>query len=166
MDVYTRIEPFLLWLEETRIAAAVRESPLLFPWVESLHVLAIALLVGTIAVVDLRLLGVASRERPVTRLLAEILPFTWVAFIGAAITGALMFVSQALHYATNVPFLWKSALLGLALINLLVFHRVTARTIERWDTGPALPVAARLAGGASLAIWIGVVAFGRWIGFT
>src|SRR5690606_4305501 len=108
----------------------------------------------------------ASRERPVTRLLAEILPFTWVAFIGAAITGALMFVSQALHYATNVPFLWKSALLGLALINLLVFHRVTARTIERWDTGPALPVAARLAGGASLAIWIGVVAFGRWIGFT
>jgi hypothetical protein len=82
-------DQFLNWLEATPIAVAIREHEVLFPWIESLHVLAIALVVGTISIVDLRLIGLASRNRAVTILMREVLPYTWIAFGVAIITGLL-----------------------------------------------------------------------------
>ena len=72
------LQSLLTWLEQTSLATAIRESTSLFPWLESIHVLAIATVVGTIAMVDLRLLGLASRERPVSELMAQVLPFRFV----------------------------------------------------------------------------------------
>lgn len=156
---------FLLFLDQSYIATAVRESSLLFPVLESLHVLAITAMLGTIAVVDLRLMGWASRERPVDALMDEVLPFTRWAFAAAVVTGGLMFASHATEYAHKWPFLAKMVLLLLALINILVFHRLTMRNIHTWDR-TRLPFTARAGGATSLFVWIGVVATGRWIGFV
>lgn len=156
---------FLNWLYDTPIAFAIREHETLFPWIESLHVLAIVLVVGTISIVDLRLLGLASRNRPATMLMREILPYTWIAFVVAVITGSLLFSSNAPKYAHNPYFQAKMALLVLAGCNMAVFHLIGARDIIRWDVA-ATPVAAKAAGGISLLLWIAVVACGRWIGFT
>jgi hypothetical protein len=160
------LEAFFQWLHETSLAAAMRASPLLFPWVESVHVLAITLVVGSIAAVDLRLLGLASQSRPITRLIHEILPLTWVAFAIALLTGTTLFTSNAIEYAHNGPMRLKMLLLVIAGINMLVFHLVTYRSIGAWDEAPRTPLSARLAGGTSLLLWIGIVVFGRWIGFT
>src|SRR5436190_14892136 len=103
----------LQWLQATAVAKAIGENEVLFPWIESVHVLAIVLVVGTISIVDLRLLGVASRDRTVSRLMADVLPFTWGAFVIAAITGSLMFSSDAVHYAHNFFFQGKLVLLAL-----------------------------------------------------
>jgi hypothetical protein len=156
----------LQWLQSTSVATAIRENDLLFPWIESIHVIAIVLVVGSISVVDLRLIGITSRDRPVDQLTHDLLPFTWGAFVVAAIAGALLFSSKAVAYAHNFFFQGKMVLLVLAGINMCVFHFVIGRGSERWRTAAATPVAARIAGTASLAIWITVVAFGRWIGFT
>lgn len=160
------LEAFFHWLYETPLAANVRASSLLFPWVESLHVLAISLVVGSIAAVDLRLLGLASRSRPITRLIPDILPLTWVAFIVAVLTGVTLFISNAPEYAHNGPMRLKMLLLVIAGINMLVFHLVTYRSVGAWDEAPRTPLSVRVAGATSLALWIGVVVFGRWIGFT
>src|SRR5262249_49990520 len=96
------LDQFLNWLEGTLIAVAIREHEVLFPWIESLHVLAIALVVGTISIVDLRLIGLASRNRAVTILMREVLPYTW--FGVAVITGLLLFSSNAPKYAHNFYF--------------------------------------------------------------
>ncbi len=160
------IDPLFLWLQNTSIATAIRQSTLLFPWIESIHVLAITVVVGTIAVVDLRLLGLASREEPVSQLLAQVLPFTQRAFAVATVTGGLLFLSHADEYMHKAPFVAKLVLLVLALINILVFHSVTVRSVDRWNTAVRPPMSARLAGGLSLGIWIGVVACGRWVGFV
>jgi hypothetical protein len=69
----------LFWLQDTGIATAIREGDTLFPWIECVHVLAITFVVGSIAAVDLRLLGLASRDRRFSRLNAEIVPLTWAA---------------------------------------------------------------------------------------
>lgn len=156
---------FLLFLDQSYIGTAVRESTFLFPAIESLHVLAITAMLGTIAVVDLRLMGWASRERPVDALMDEVLPFTRWAFAAAVVTGGLLFTSHATEYAHKLPFLAKMVLLLLALINILVFHRLTARSIHKWDRA-RLPLTARVGGALSLFVWIGVVATGRWIGFV
>ena len=152
------LDPLLRALEATGFATAIRENDVLFPWIESLHVLAITLVVGSIAVVDLRLLGVASRERSLTDITVDVLPFTWAAFAVAAISGALLFSSNAFNYAHNTYFQTKLALLVLAGINMSAFHAfVGLQTERRWT---------RFAGAASLLIWLCVVAFGRWTGFT
>lgn len=162
MDLNSILQP----LYDSPVGTAIRENGTLFPWVESVHVLAITLVVGSISIVDLRLLGVASKGRAVTRLTAEVLPFTWVAFVVAAITGGLLFSSNAVKYAHNTFFLAKMALLVVAFLNMVVFHFLTSRGIEHWDSSPHPPPTAKLAGGLSLALWIAVIVCGRWIGFT
>jgi hypothetical protein len=160
------LDSLLQKLYDTGVATAVRESATLFPTIESIHVLTITLVVGSIAIVDLRLLGLASRRRAVTRLTGEVLPITWLAFIIAVITGALLFSSNAVKYSHNFFFLAKMALLVVAGANMVVFHFITSRDIQRWDESPAVPMGVRLAGGFSLLLWIAVVVCGRWIGFT
>ena len=162
----TLLQPFLVWLEHTEIATAIREGASLFPWFESIHVLAITTVVGTIAIVDLRLLGLSSRDRAVSELMAEVLPFTRGAFIVAALTGGLLFASHASDYLHKSPFMAKLILLGVALVNIVVFHLITARGIQTWNTGPKLPARVKLAGGTSLALWVAIVACGRWTGFV
>lgn len=152
-------------LEASAAGVAVAESPWLFPALESAHVVALALVVGSIGMMDLRLLGLIRRETPVTSAAAEILPWTWSAFAVAATTGAFMFVSRAGDYWDNPFFRAKLALLALAGLNMASFHLLTWRSVARWEVGPP-PAAARLAGGLSLAAWTAVVICGRWVGFV
>jgi hypothetical protein len=153
-------------LESTSVGTAIRESIWLFPTIETVHVLSIVLVVGSIMIVDLRLLNIASRRRGVSELMKEVLPWTWIAFGCAALSGGLLFTSSAVKYAHNGPFRFKMLLLLLAGINMAVFHLGTARKIHLWDRESMIPTGARIAGGVSLAIWITVVTLGRWIGFT
>ncbi|HEV7714957.1 MAG TPA: DUF6644 family protein [Steroidobacteraceae bacterium] len=159
-------ENLFQWLYDTPLGGTIRANELLFPWVESVHVLAITLVLGSIAIVDLRLIGVASRNRPVSKLIREVLPVTWVAFTIAVLTGGTLFISNAVEYAHNFPFRMKMLLMLLAGINMLVFHMVTYRGISQWDEAQRTPRSARFAGGFSIFVWLGIVAFGRWIGFT
>jgi uncharacterized membrane protein len=161
------IEGALAWLQSTWIATAVAENDILFPWIESVHVLAIVIVVGTISIVDLRLLGVASLDISAKRLMRDVIPYTWGAFAVAAITGSLMFSSDATHYAHNRLFQIKLVMLVLAGLNMAVFHLFSERDIERWDvSGGATPVAAKAAAVISLMAWIAVVSLGRGTGFT
>lgn len=154
------------WIEHTAPATAIRESAILFPLIESIHVIALTFVVGSIWIVDLRLLGIASRNRPMTKLTNEILPWTWGSFVLAAVTGLLLFSSIATRYYENIPFRIKLVLLALAGLNMLLFHSTTYRSVANWDTDAKPPTAARVAGGASIAFWVAIVAVGRWIGFT
>ena len=157
---------FFVWLQETAIGTEVRENETLFPWIESVHVLAIAVVVGTIAMVDLRLLGFANMDRPVGRLTHSVLVCTWIAFALAAVTGGLLFAANATTYAGNFFFRGKMILLALAGLNMLLFHAWSNREIESWGADVTPPTRARIAGGISLVLWISVIGFGRWIGFT
>lgn len=152
-------------LYDSSLATAIREVSILFPALESLHVIAVTLVVGTIAVVDLRLLGLASHRRSANRLINELLPFTWGAFALAVITGSLLFTSKSVDYAANVAFLAKLVVLFLAGLNMVVFHLGVHRRIASWDLAPTPPLAARAAGLFSLMLWATVIVLGRWIGF-
>jgi hypothetical protein len=161
------IKQLLANLEATSWATAVRESTWLFPTIESIHVLMLVLVVGSIMVVDLRLLNLSSRDRSVKELTDDVLPWTWTAFAGAAITGTLLFSSSAVKYWGIWQFEAKMAMLALAALNMGLFHVGAFRSVARWDRAPAHPpLPAKLAGGISLGIWVTVIALGRWIGFV
>ena len=162
----TDLSSLLGWLEATRLAEFMRVSAWAFPTVESIHVIALALVVGTIAIVDLRLLGLASAHRPYAEVAREVLPLTWSAFAVAVVAGTLMFVSQPTGYFANFAFRMKILLLLLAGFNMLVFQLITGRNCATWDPARATPLPGKIAGTLSLAFWVAVVFFGRRIGFT
>lgn len=156
----------LAWLQDTSLAIRIRDSLLLFPLLESTHVIGLALVFGTIAIVDLRLLGLASTERSFNRMASDIMKWTWAAFALTATTGSLMFITNATVYFHNAYFRAKIALLVLAAINVLVFELTARRTIGQWDRAPSAPPAGKAVATVSLVIWVAVIVAGRMIGFT
>ncbi|MDB5461542.1 MAG: hypothetical protein JWO72_3283 [Caulobacteraceae bacterium] len=157
--------PFRL-VEQTGVAAWVREDALAFPVLEAVHVSAVMLVFGSICMMDLRLLGAASLSQPVTRLSDEVLPWTWTAFAVAVVSGSLLMSGQAGAYAVNAQFQLKMALMLAAGCNMALFHFGVWRGVDAWDRAVAPPARAKLAGFLSLALWIGVIVAGRWVGWT
>ncbi|MDP3738811.1 MAG: hypothetical protein Q8R02_15560 [Hyphomonadaceae bacterium] len=153
-------------LKETPFAIALREGDTLFPWTESIHVLSITVVVGMISIVDLRLLGVIAHKKEIRSLMGQVLPLTWGAFVVALISGFLMFSTNPFGYVENWPFLIKIGLLAVAGANVAAFHLITSRKLHLWDEGQPTPPTAKLAGATSLGLWIAIVVFGRFIGFT
>jgi len=160
------IAAFLKALEATAVATKIRESLYVFPFLESTHVIGLALVFGTIAIIDLRLIGLASSQRSFKRIYSDILKWTWAAFALTALTGALMFITNATVYYHNFYFRAKMLLLVLAGINMGVFELTLGRKVESWDKSPSAPPLGRAVGVLSIALWIAVIFMGRLIGFT
>ncbi len=138
------LSDFWTWLGGLWISGYIGET-WWFPLLESIHVIAATFLVGSILMVDLRLLGLAGRSYPVSRITREVLPWTRAAFVLALVTGLGMFITQPARYADNRAFQVKLVLLILAGMNMSIFHLRTLRRVEAWDTAPAVPAAAWLA---------------------
>lgn len=154
-----------IWLYDQPWPTAIRESEIIFPAIETIHVLALALMVGTIAIVDLRILGVTLRQAPVARISGELLPATWLGFALMATTGAVLFAAEAADMYANPAFRWKLVLLVVAGANMLVFHFTSYRHRFAWTVDVTPPRAARVAATLSLASWAGVVIAGRAIAY-
>ncbi len=167
MSTATSTAPaFVKALGETAFSQTLLESSWIFPTVETLHVLALALVFGSIVIVDLRLLGLASRGRSVASIAGQTLTWTWRAFALAAVSGSLLLLSNPVKYYDNLPFRIKLLLLALAGVNMLVFQWRAWPRVQPLPAEAALPSAARWAGGLSLLFWVGVVTAGRWIAFA
>jgi hypothetical protein len=160
------IAALLASLESSGPATTIRNSLYIFPLLEATHVFGLAMVFGTIAIIDLRLLGIASTHRPFKRMASEILKWTWAAFALTAATGVLMFTTNAGVYYHNFFFRTKMLMLVLAGINMLVFELTAGRTIQRWDKAASAPLSGKTAAAVSLVIWITIIFLGRWIGFT
>jgi hypothetical protein len=165
VDVASILETIESWPISSAMRGELPGSDWLFPIVETLHVMTFTLVVGSIAMVDLRLLGLSSRDSSISRLSAEVLPWTWIAWSLAALFGSLLFMAKAHVYAGNLQFRLKFVCMALAAVNMLVFHFGAFRQVARWEMGE-LPTSAKVAGALSLLLWIAVVFFGRWTGFT
>jgi hypothetical protein len=160
-----RLAPWLALIERSALATALREDPWLYPGVEILHILGFAILIGAATMFDLRLLG-WSKTVSVQALAGHLLPWARAGLGLAAPTGVLLFIADAGALAGNPAFQLKLVLIVLAILNTVVFHRWTARSIGTWDVGQPTPLGAKLAGIVSLVLWASVVAGGRLIAYV
>jgi hypothetical protein len=152
-------------IQSSALAEWIRNTNPAMQVVEATHVLAAVMVLGTVLIVDLRLLGVHDSRRAFTHVSRETLPLTWLAFALAVVTGSLMFTTSAQTYFGNAAFQWKALALLAAGLNMALFQLLSARGIAAWDDG-APPRGARAAGLLSILLWAAVVLLGRWIGFT
>jgi hypothetical protein len=121
------------WLQAGSLATFIHQTKWAFTTIEVIHVVAISLVIGTIAMVDLRLLGLASTRRSFTELARPILKWTWAAFTLAAITGSLLFISQAASYFVTNTFRIKLFIMLVAAINMVIFEFITVRGVEKME---------------------------------
>jgi hypothetical protein len=151
-------------LEQSGFAAAIRQSLWIYPAANVGHILALFGFAGAIVVMDLRLIGAFAPTSP-GRLIGHARRFALVAFAGLAGTGFLLFSAEASHVVLNLVFLIKMAFVAAGLLNIALYEFVTKRTVEALAPCQPMPASARMAGYASLGIWLAVAACGRSIAY-
>lgn len=135
-----------------------------FPFIESIHVLSITLMLGAILMVDLRVLGLAAKSYPVSTMARELVPWSGIAFLLATATGVAMFMTRAASHVDNTAFQIKMVLLLLGGINILVFHTQEKALLQSLDVTFPVPLRAKVCAGISLFVWVGAMVAGRWVG--
>ncbi len=152
-------------IESTALGLAMRKSIWLYPAVETIHIIGLAILVGSIAVLDLRLLGF-SRSLPVRKLAAHTLPWTVGSFLLIVPSGLMMFAAHATDFIASPVFVLKMGLVMAGVFNAAIFHVTVFRGAAAWDVEVMPPLAARASAALSLVIWLTVIACGRLLAYT
>ncbi len=153
---------FFLWVESTRAHTIISESTWMFAVIESIHLLALATIGGAILILDLRFLGYGLKRQPISDVARDAQPWLVYSWIVMIVTGIALFVSEPTKCYYSVPFWYKMTFLALAT----VFTFTVRRKVAQADETQMRPLYYKLVAMASLALWFGVGAGGRWIGFS
>jgi hypothetical protein len=159
------IEGLVTKLAETPWSIGLHESLYMYAITESTHVMSIMLFVGTIAMVDLRLLGVSYTKVPVSQMLSRMLPWTIAGFVLLVITGGMLFLAIPVRTYHSLWFRLKCLMILIAAINIAVFTFKVERDKAKWDLG-RVPGNSKICAVVSLSAWACVIVFGRLIAYN
>ncbi len=153
------------FIQDSQIGTAIRESQIVFPVVESIHVLGLAISAGAIVLLDLRLTGLGMPQVMPGQIMRRLKPWYMTGFAVMVITGALLFWAEAEKLYRSPTFRWKLFFLLTAGLNALYYEVKYVPKMDGWDGKSGLPQGAKLAGWFSLISWAAVIGFGRWTAY-
>jgi hypothetical protein len=154
------IQPFFKFCDESWIGVQIRSNTYTFPLIEVIHLFGLTLLLGSVLLIDFRLLGFGMKRQPVSQVAAWASPALWTGLVMAAATGSLLFISEALKCYASLPFGVKMMFFALAIIFYSTIHRkITTSAV------PASGIAQKLTGLFSIFLWFGIGLAGRAIAF-
>ena len=157
------LESLELWLAGTALSSFVARNLYLWQAMEALHFLGLSLLIGTVGLFDLRLLGFAKNLKPST--LHQLVPIGVLGFGINLVTGTLFFVGTPDQFMYNTAFRFKMLFMLLSGINVLAFYLIAYRDVEGVEAGGHAPMTAKVIGGISVILWLGVITYGRLLTF-
>jgi uncharacterized membrane protein len=162
------LDEFNNWLGATPASLFIQKVFWIIPTVQTAHILAISVVLASMAMFDLRLLGWAGKRHSVVSLSRRFMPWLWGSLPVLAITGGILIVGEPKRALGNVFFLLKMCMLATAIIVTLGFQVILRRDLERGsgDLAPAHFAAAKIAGLLSLVLWVGIAVAGRLIAYT
>ena len=140
--------------------------PGLPPIAQSLHILGIAVVMGSIVMVDLKLLGLAVPNQNVSEMIRRLMPWTWWALSLNAVTGLLFVLARPNRYFYNPVAEWKFSMLVPAVALAFILHRLNRREKDYWERSSGRRISARILAVVSLVLWTGIVLAGRWIAYS
>jgi hypothetical protein len=153
--------PLFHWIQNTSWATSLRQADLLFPLIEGSHILALSFSVGLILMLDLRLLGMAFRTEPVSRIMSQVMPWALPGFAVMFVTGLLLFFARPESVYTNRYFRVKVLTLALAGLNAAFYQYKYYPRMAEWDKDEAAPVGPKIVALVSLVLWVAVIVCGR-----
>lgn len=161
----TLLNQFCLWLEQTALSQAIQSTAWIVPAVQTVHILAIATVIGAVLMLNLRLLGLLGRDQTVRQFSARFLPVIWWVLPVLAVTGAIMIIGEPARSLKNPFFQLKMSLLVAALMVTAFYQYRLARGAPRFKAAAGGRSAALLIAIPWLALWTGIVFAGRWIAY-
>ena len=156
---------FAEWLDTHAWSSALHESYYMYSWVESTHVLTLALFFGMLVVIDLRMLGLAFTSVPASTISKRLETPMFIGFAIMVVSGLLLVYAVPVRTTNSIWFRMKMVLFVVAGINAILFWRKMKSAADSWDNDPVPPKRIRTGAGVSLALWSGVVAFGRLMAY-
>jgi len=157
--------PLFQSIQDSSVGTAIRESAVVFPVIESIHVLGLAFSVGLILMTDLRLIGWRFANELASDVMRQLRPWMMAGFSVMFASGALLFWAEAAKCYQSPTFRVKMIFLLLAGLNAVVFETMTGRTVSVWNQLQNPPGPVRVAGWVSLFCWVAVIVFGRWTAY-
>ena len=165
MSALDSLTPFVNWLAHTRVSQTIGDIAWLTPAVQSVHILAIAVVMSGVLMLDLRLLSVLGRDQTTAQFAGRYLPWVWWSLLILLATGAILIVSEPKRSLENPVFVLKMGLLLIASALALLVQQTLHRDQLYWEA-PARRLAARAVALSSLAVWACIVFAGRWIAYS
>lgn len=147
-------------------AYLLREVPGFPPVVQTVHILSVAAIMGSVVLIDLRVLGLALPSQSTTELVRRLMPWTWWALPVLAVSGLVQVCARPTRYLFNPVFGLKFAMLAPAIVLAVVFQRGSAKDASFWEQSRGRRASARTIAAFSLLLWIAVVMAGRWIAYA
>lgn len=159
------LQHFAAWLSRTPISQFIQNVLWIIPLVQTVHILAIAAVLSSVAMIDLRIFGLAGRSQTMAETAGRYVPWIWWGLLVLALTGATLITGEPVRSLTNPAFQIKMALLLAAMAVTLVFQRSVRERAGAWDAAPSLPGGVKAAAVATLLLWFAIAVFGRWIAY-
>ena len=156
------IKQFCEWLGATALSQHIQDTFWVIPSTQIVHIVSIAIVMTSMAMLDLRLVGIAGRRQSLTQMAGRYLPWVWVALIVLLCSGTILIIGEPERELQSTMFWLKMSLLAAVLVLTGIFQLVLHRSSDFWDRNRFAGV---LLGSVSLAMWIGIVAAGRWIAY-
>lgn len=157
------IREFCDWLSATPLSQHIQDALWVIPTVQTVHIVSIAIVMTSMAMLDLRLVGLAGRRQSLTDMGARFLPWVWVALLILLCSGSILIIGEPRRDLRNQVFWLKMSLLAVALILTWTFQYMLRHRKGFWESHR---LAATLLGSVSLVVWVGIIAAGRWIAYV
>jgi hypothetical protein len=156
---------FAEWLAGSAVSHDIQTAGWIIPLSQSIHILAIAMLVSSMVLIDLRILGVAAKSETMTQMSNRFVPWVWTSLVLLALTGALQITAEPMRTLNGNPmFQVKMLMLALGIAVLVSFQSSLRRHASFWDD-PRRRTLTRVLAGSSLLLWGAIVVTGRWIAY-
>ena len=162
------LDQFVHWLGATPASLVIQKVFWIIPTVQTVHILAISVVFASMAMLDLRLLGLAGTRHSVASYAQRFLPWLWWSLLVLAVTGSILIVGEPHRALGNISFVLKMGMLATAIAATLVIKSVLERDLAHGhaDLAPGHLRLARAIGLVSLVLWMGIVVAGRLIAYT
>jgi hypothetical protein len=157
---------FSKWLAATSLSNTIQTTGWIIPALQTIHILAVAVVFSSAMLVNLRIWRLLQRDVPVSDVARRFLPAIWLVLIILLITGGLLIVGEPRRSLLNTTFYFKMAFLTLAVLLTIGLQWSLAAAPENLNNKPGRRIAVQLAAVASTLVWCGVLFAGRWIAYT
>ena len=166
LDMDRVIGEFSDWLSATPFSLVIQTQEWIIPAIQSMHIMAVSVIMGSAIMIDLKLLGVAARGSSISDANRRFLPWIWSAMGLLLLTGALLTAAGPRRELLNDIFRLKMGLILLIVAVTAAFQHTVRRNSAAWDEDPGKKMPARLLAIGSLAVWVAILFCGRWIAYV
>jgi uncharacterized membrane protein SirB2 len=156
------MEHFCDWLSNTNFSMTIQTVAWIIPAVQTVHILCVSIVMSSMAMLDLRLVGVAGRSQPISRMVQRFVPWVWWTLPVLALSGSILIIGEPTRELLNPYFRTKMVLLAIVILITLTVQLRNRSNAQFWETRR---VPAILLGAVSLLLWVGIITCGRWIAY-